>query len=143
MYATIKMDMNSKKFLENVKSDILYRLEQMEGETEYLCDIGFKLTETENCNGSWYCSSYKATEEVKSNFDIFGKAAEYMRDNWCDTTNPFLETELFHVKAMICIYENTFNAAVSSFDEWNDEIEINEEFVQRVKEAFEDVYNIF
>lgn len=137
------LDMNSKKFLENVKADILYRLEQMEGETEYLCDIGFKLTESENCTGSWYCSNYKATKEIKENFDIFGEAADYMRDNWGDTTNPLLDTELFHVKAMIAIYENTFNTAVSGFDEWNDAIEINEKFIQRVKEALEEVNEIF
>lgn len=137
------MDMNSKKFLENVKSDILYRLEQMEGETEYLCDIGFKLTKEENFDGSWYRNRYQAVEEVKENFDIFVEAAEYMRDNWCDTTNPFLETEFFHVKAMICIYENTFNAAISDFDEWNSTVEINEEFIHRVEEALEDANDIF
>lgn len=135
--------MLNNSFLENVKADILDRLEQMEGETEYLCDIGFKLTESENCTGSWYCSSYKAAEEVKENFDIFGKAAEYMRDNWEDTTSPLLDAEIFHVKAMIAIYENTFNAAVSGFDEWNNAIEINMEFIQRVKEALEDVNEIF
>ena len=137
--------MNATKinFLESVKSDIIRRLEGIEGESMYLCDIGFELTMNENNTGSWYCSEFDAKNEIMENFELFGEAAEYMRDNFEDTTNPLLDTELFHVKAMIAIYESTFNAAVFDFDEWNEEIEIDDDFIERVREALESVNEIF
>ena len=125
------------EWFDGIKADVLERLENMEGREMYLCDVGFELTMYENTNGSWYCSAYKAREDIGQHFDEFGRIAEYMRDNFDDNTNVLLETELFHVRAMIALYEQTFNAAVSDFDEWNEQITIDAAFVDRVREALE------
>jgi len=127
------------QWFEGIKADIVDRLENMEGREIYLCDLGFELTMEENVNGSWYCSRARAWEEIAAHVEEYGEVAEYMRDNFEDNTNALLEPELFHVKAMIAIYEQTFNAAVSDFDEWNEEITIDAAFIDRVREALEDV----
>lgn len=127
-------------WFDDIKSDIISRLEEMEGEEKYLCDIGFSLTESENYNGSWYCNAYHAKEEIFSHWEEMGDIFEYMHDNWECNTNPFLESEKFHCQAMICLYEQVFNYAVCRFEEWDEQITIDDEFIQRVKDALEDVY---
>jgi hypothetical protein len=122
-------------WFEEIKSDIIDRLGEREGEEICLCDIGFELTISENNTGSWYCSTYKARQEIGEHWEEFGRIAEYMRDNLEDKTNPMLETELFHVRAMITLYEVTFSAAVGGFKEWNDHVEITAEFIERVRES--------
>ena len=131
--------MKNSVWFEDIKEDIISRLEDMTEQEQYLCDIGFFLTEYENTNGSWYCSTYKAKEEMQENWEEFGAIAEYMHDNWGCNTNPLLESEKFHCQAMICLYEQVFNYAVCDFDEWNEEITIDADFVERVKDALENV----
>ena len=126
-------------WFEEIKKDIPARLEDYEGTTRYVCDMGFMLTEGENVNGSWYCSRKAAQDEISQQMDEFGAIAEYMRQEWGDTTNPLLECELFHCKAMICVYESAFNAAVADFEEWNEQAEITPEFIARVREALEEI----
>ena len=122
-------------WFEEIKADIIDRLSEREGEKIYLCDIGFELTISENNTGSWYCSTHKARQEIGEHWEEFGRIAEYMHDNWGDKTNPMLETELFHARAMVTLYEATFSAAVGSFEEWNDQIEITAKFIERVRES--------
>lgn len=129
----------SRLWFESIKEDIVSRLEDMTGEEKYLCDIGFFLTETENANGSWYCSTYKAKEEISQHWEEFGVIAEYMHDVWGCTTNPLLESERFHCQAMNCLYEQAFNCAVCYFEEWNEQIAIDDELIERVKTALENV----
>ncbi|GHV47058.1 hypothetical protein FACS189499_03820 [Clostridia bacterium] len=43
-------------------------------------DVANRLTEDENVNGSWYCSTYKAREEVLNNLDFFDIVAEYAHE---------------------------------------------------------------
>lgn len=130
----------SRLWFESIKSDIISRLEDMTGEEKYLCDIGFSLTESENVNGSWYCSSYKAKEEIFQYWEEFGVIAEYMNSEWECNTNPMLESEKFHCQAMICLYEQAFNHAVCDFEEWNEQVTIDDDFIQRVKDALENAY---
>ena len=117
----------------NIKSDMIDRLSDMEDREIYLCDIGFELTYSENTTGSWYCNAFKARQEIGEHWHEFGLIAEYMHDNWEDSTNPLLDPELFHVRAMICLYECLFNHAVRNRDDWNDEITIDSDFIESVK----------
>lgn len=131
--------MNTRAWFEDIKENIINRLEELEGNEYYVSDIGFTLTETENANGSWYCSAWKAEQEVAEHFRQYDAIAEYMRDEFEDRTNPLLETELFHCKAMICLYEQAFNCAVCDMPEWNDQITVDAAFIDRVKEALQPV----
>jgi hypothetical protein len=123
----------------NIKLDMIDRLGDMEGREICLCDIGFELTYSVNTTGSWYCSTFKARQEIGEHWQEFGLIAEYMRDNWEDTTNPLLDSELFHVRAMICLYERLFDHAVRNRDDWNDEITIDSDFIESVKSEMPDI----
>lgn len=126
------------KWFDAIKADMIERLEDMEGREIYVCDIGFELTYSENTTGSWYCSTYKAREEIGEHWHEFGLIAEYMHENWGDDTNPLLDSEKFHVRAMICLYERLYDHAVYNRTDWNDEITIDSDFIASAKAAITD-----
>ena len=56
----------SKEFTDLVKQEVKERIRNYVGQKHYICDFGFLLTEYENCNGSWFCSTYEAKEFILS-----------------------------------------------------------------------------
>ena len=133
------------ELLKSIIEDIPDRLDDYIGTREYKEEIAYLLTESENANGSWYCSEYKAEQEIKKNFELCGDFVKWHKDIFGDefTYNPFLETENFHCCMMICAYENVFNQAVSDHKKWNEEIEINDKFIEYVADHLKSVENIF
>ena len=129
--------------LEEIKKDIIERLNERIGQEHYLCDLGMILTENENANGSWYCSEYQAKEEIEENFDLCSDFSEWHNDIYGEYKNPFGDPENFHCCMMICAYENVFNQAVSDHKKWNEKIEITEKFIEYIKEHLKDVNEIF
>ena len=130
--------------LESIKGKVIDELNERIGQIHYLCDLGTTLTESENTDGSWYCSSYKAKEDIVDNFDFCGAFYEWHKDNFgkAISYNPFEETELFHCNMMIFAVENAFSYALNKTEYselWNDEFEITEEFVNAIEEAIEDI----
>lgn len=128
--------------LENIKDFIITELKNRSGERYYLCDIGMELSSNENCNGSWYCSTYKAEEEVKENWDFCKSFFEYYKNEFGTCLNPF-DTENFHCVMMICAVQNAFNLTVNEIDEltefWNDKIEINDEFISKIETGLQNL----
>lgn len=137
--------MNTKLFMANIEKDIIDRLKDIKGETMYAYDIGMELTMCENNNGSWYCSEKEAMDEISENFEMFHIIAEYMRENLGIDTNVMLDPELFHVQAMITLYDATFQAALSKMRCEDDEITIDNNFIREIKDELIDIefYDVF
>ena len=128
--------------LESIKNKVVEELNDRIGQTYYLCDLGMILSEDENANGSWYCSTFKAKEEVKNNFEFCGSFVEFYHSNIGDLLNPFDDVETFHCKMMTFAIENAFQYALNKTeysDLWDDEFEITEEFVNEIEKAIEDI----
>ena len=128
--------------LEIIKEKVIDELNERIGQTVYLCDLGMELSESENVNGSWYCSRYKAEEEVKANFDTCGKFVEWHKMNFGETLNPFDDVEKFHCIMMVFAVEGAFSSALNNTeysDLWNEKVEITEEFAKAIETALNDV----
>lgn len=130
--------------LEAIKGKVIDELNERIGDTVYLCDLGMELSESENADGSWYCSNYKAKEDIVDNFDFCGAFYEWHKDNFDEVIsyNPFEETELFHCSMMIFAVSNAYDYALNKTkysDLWNEEVEITEEFVKEIEKAIEDI----
>lgn len=132
------------KIVEEIKEFIVNKLGDYEGSEYYLCDLGMTLSDGENADGSWYCSTYQAKQEVIENWDLCGEFYNYYKDNFGDTEgleNPFDDVEKFHCQMMIFAVSNSFCWAVSqienysSHDIWNDKIEITEDFIVEIEKA--------
>ena len=128
--------------LEIIKEKVIDELNERIGQTVYLCDLGMELSESENVNGSWYCSRYKAEEEVKANFDTCGKFVEWHKMNFGETLNPFDDVEKFHCIMMFFAVEGAFSSALNNTeysDLWNEKVEITEEFAKAIETALNDI----
>ena len=128
--------------LETIKGKVINELNEKIGQNVYLCDLGMELSESENANGSWYCSSYKAEEDVKANFDLCKSFVDWYNSNIGGVLNPFDDVEKFHCIMMIFAVENAYNSALNNTeysDLWNEETEITEEFVKAIETALNDV----
>lgn len=141
-------------FLDKIKQEVKERLPNYLGQFYYPCDLGSKLTENENCNGSWYCSAYEAKEDIRKYLDEYG---EYQ--TWYHTTYGEVDwfesepddyhhsIESVHCRMMICAVENcfdaAFNAAFGNSDIWNENTEINQEFIDKINKGLEEVDEIW
>lgn len=128
--------------LEAIKGKVIDELNERIGETVYLCDLGMELSESENANGSWYCSTFKAKEEVKNNFEFCGCFVDFYQSEFGEILNPFDDVEKFHCIMMIFAVEGAFSYALNKTEYselWNDEFEITEEFVKEIEKAIEDI----
>ena len=122
-----------------VKQDIIDRMSEYTGrESVYVSDIGYLITECENANGSWYCSTFKAKEDLKNSFDEFGLIYECMRQNFDYDENPFIEPEKAHCAMMITLYVETIAYAFSKLD-IDDEVDITDDLIKQLEEVFESV----
>lgn len=128
--------------LETIKGKVIDELKERIGQTVYLCDLGMTLSESENANGSWYCSRYKAEEEVKNNFNFCGEFVDWYKDNFGETLNPFNDVELFHCTMMFFAVEGAFSCALNKTEYselWDEKFEITKEFVDEIEKAIEDI----
>lgn len=128
--------------VEEIKSFIIDKLNDLEGNIFYLCDIERILSESENVDGTWTYSAAQAEKEIIDNWDFCGSFYEYYKANFGTTPeNPFENPEKFHCQMMIEAVIGAFNYAVnntenySSYDVWYDETEITEEFIEEIETA--------
>ena len=148
--------MISKEFLDLVKQEVKDRIRNYLGTYHYPCDYGFLLTESENCNGSWFCSQYEAREFIKKYFEDFEEYQSWYRFTFGEPEWFEAEPDDYHhdiesvqCRMMIEAVEQCFNAAFSkAFDDdeediWNTKIEITEEFCDKIENALEEVDEIW
>lgn len=102
--------------ISDVVKDIKERLEERIGDEYYLCDLGMELTQSENCDGSWFCSTWKAEQAIKDNFDLVKNFTKWYKDNFGEKIDMFEDIEKNHCVFMIFLYENIFNQACWNLD---------------------------
>lgn len=146
----------SKEFTDLVKQEVKERIRDHVGQEHYICDFGFLLTEYENCNGSWFCSTYEAKEFVKKYFDDFEDYQGWYRCNfgepeWFESEPDDYHHDIESVQCRMMIYavEECFNNAFDiAFENdkdniWNSKIEITQDFCDKIEKALEEVEEIW
>jgi len=98
-----------KEYFDVFEQDIIDRLNNMDDSSQFIDNIAYMITDHERADGSWYCDSYRAVQEIGTHFDFI---REYMLDR-CDYEeimcwNPILEPESFHLSFMINLYASIF-----------------------------------
>ena len=128
--------------LETIKGKVIDELNERIGSEFYLCELGMDLSTYENANGSWYCSSFKAQEEIKNNFDFCDKFIEWHKITFGELLNPFKNIEEFHCILMIFAVDNIFSLALNKteyINSWQEDFIITEEFVKAIEMALNDI----
>lgn len=110
--------------------------------------------ETENANGSWYCSAYKAKEDIREYLDEFFEFQEWYRKNFgvpiifeSDAEDYHNSPECVHcswfIFAVEAVFNSAFDKAYGNTDIWNKKIEITQDFIDKVIEGLEEVDSIW
>ncbi len=107
------------------------------GQDVEICDLGMMLSEGENANGSWYCSTHKAEQDL----DEFGRdsVAEFIEDYQSEfgdkpQYDAYCEPESFHCLMMIMGVEKLLNESDTIQEHWNENIELTQEMVDQIIE---------
>jgi hypothetical protein len=123
------------KYHELCKQHIIDTLPDYEGETVEACDLGHDLTDSENVNGSWYCSTYKAEQDL----DSFGRSivAEFLQDYESEfggkpQWDAFTDPENFHCLMMIIGVEKMLNDTQTIQDAWNKKIKLTKKVIKQI-----------
>lgn len=110
------------------------------GQDVEISDLGMMLTESENADGSWHRSTYKAEQDL----DSFGRdaVAQFMDDYKSDfgekpQWDAYTEPEQFHCLMMIMGVERTLNESDTIQDHWNENVALTKKMVKQIIEEIE------
>ena len=130
-------------FFDYCKEHLLQRLDEYEGTTQYVCDLGYTLCESENINGTLTFSTYEAKQYLKEWWDECGEYLEYENLNFGENRhNPFENPEAYMVCMVIQGVRSILDQCNSINQSWNDRVELNEEFLEKLREEIEEVTEI-
>ena len=131
------MDDTRLREFEAIKSDIIERLEERQGEQAYMCDLGFQLTESENNTGAWLIGIYQSREYMADNALFIADVLASLDDSLAPACDPFNEPEKYLCIVMLNAYEHVWSAALSTTPDWDEHVEIGSAFIENVKAEFE------
>ncbi len=124
--------MKTSTFTQDLKSQIIDRLNDYAGNSYYACDLAQTLFEGENVNGSVLCNTWQTKEFIKANFDLFGDLVEYVKDNLDMTLNPFQEPEKAHVWLLLEASQSILSKLPTIDKNWNDNIELTPKMIKKL-----------
>jgi len=124
--------MKNKTFTEDLKNQIIDRLNDYSGNSYYCCDLSSTLFEGENANGSVLCNTYQTKEFIKANFDLFGDLVEYVKNNMDFILNPFNEPEKAHVCLLLEASQSILLKLPTIDKEWNNQIELTPKMIKKL-----------
>lgn len=128
-------------FEKEIIDDLINKLDDYKGTTNYGCDLAYTLFEGYNVDGSVTYSTYDAREWIKKHFSDLGDVVENMKFNGLDVANVFDEPEKF----MVQVYLETASSVLSRCefidDYWNDKFELDETNIVNIKTQLEALKN--
>lgn len=98
-------------------------------------ELWVQLTESENANGSWYCSRYQAEQDL----DSFGRdtVAQFIEEYEIEygqkpEYDAYAQPELFHCLMMIMGINNMLNQSSFIGDHWDENIILTQKHVDTI-----------
>lgn len=121
-----------------VIKELIDRLYDYEGVSEYGCDLAYKLLESYNYDGTMTYSTAEAKKWIQNYFDEIGEVYEKLKGQGIiDNVNPFDEPEKFQV--IIFMEASSYLIGKCNFIEknWNNEITLNKKNIATIKKQLE------
>ena len=113
--------------------EMIEHLQEMEGQVVYGCDLGFRLFENENCNGSYTCNAYESSQWIKEYWDYLGEVVEdYEFDYGELPVNPFDNAEVFQIQIILHMASRLVTESDFVEKNWDAEIEFTSDIIQTI-----------
>lgn len=123
-----------------VLAEMLEKLPEWEGTTIYISDIGYKLFETEDIDGSYTYSTYRAIEWIKEmDWDDFNDVVNEYEGSWSVFANPIEEPEKFQVQIIITVADSLSNSSRFVSEHWDDVITLTPEVISTINAEWTEV----
>ena len=98
-----------KEYFDVFEQDIIERLSGMTDTPKFVGDLAYMITDHENADGSWFCYTDRAVQEIGTHFNFIRK---YMLDrfdyDYIDCCDLIIDPETFHCRFMIDLYTSIF-----------------------------------
>ena len=116
-----------------VMQEMMWHLEDLEGQVVYGCDLAFKLFENENVTGSYTCNAYEAGKWLKEYWDYLGEIVKDYEFNYGELpANPFNNSEIFQVQIILHVASSLVAKSDYIEEHWNEEIELKSEVIKKI-----------
>lgn len=131
-------------YVDYIKEFIEETLPEYEGTCLYACDLGYKLTEKINTNGTATFNRAEAIKYIKEWFDEAAEVYNYQVENYGEACqNPFENPEAW----MVCMIIEGVNSVLSQCslidEQWNEEgFELTKENIQTIIDYVKEVESI-
>ena len=123
--------MTLKQFMVDAITD---KLEEMEGQEVYGCDLGYQLFEEANVNGSYTCDAFEAQKWIREHFDELGEVVEDIKFNLGAESVPncFDNPEAFQVVCMLELSATLIGQCQTVDENWNNTMELTPETIKQI-----------
>lgn len=133
-------------FIDDIKDTIIDKLSEYEGVSTYVSDFGYTMTEYENANGSWLMYYDECKKFICENFDECSDFFDYYQSEFGVGLNPFEDdgnkfTTVMFIEAVESVYAQAMNNQ-DKYD-WNDEVTVDQEFINTVISALDSVTRLW
>ena len=120
-----------------VKEEIEIRLKDLVGNNVYLEELGYKLFENENINGTYSYNRYDSIQWIKDYFEELDEVIEeYEYELGYSVPNPFGEPEKFQLIIILYISNKlVYNAIWNTNLEPDSEIELTNDIINTILEV--------
>lgn len=115
-----------------VKDLIEEKLDQYKDQSIYGCDLGYKLFEGENVDGSFTYSTYWSIEIIHKYWYDFGEIYEYYKNMTGSDLNPFESAESFVVIMLLEESQKLIGGLDYVVKHWDDKITLNQKTINKI-----------
>ena len=117
----------AKQIFKNWITDAMIdEIKELEGIEIYGADLGYRVFERANIDGSYTCNAWKAEQWIKKYFSDLGEIVEEIKNNLGaeSVPNVFDSPEIFQVVIMLECSQYLISQCELVDEHWNDEIEL-------------------
>ena len=116
-----------------VLKEMMWHLEDLEGQVVYGCDLAFKIFEDANYTGSYTCNAYKSNQWIKEYWDYIGEIVEeYKYELGEYPNNCWNNPEGFQVQIILFMASNLVAESAYIEEHWNEEIEFTSDIIEKI-----------
>lgn len=124
-----------------VIDEMIDKIYDMEGRTEYGCELGYAIFESANIDGSYTYNTQESIEWIGKYFSELGPVVEDTIANIGENIfpNPFNNPEAFQVAVMLEVSSQLIAQCPSTMEHWDDGIDLTKETIETIVKELEEL----
>lgn len=118
---------------------IMAELEELEGQEVYGADLGYKVFERYNVDGSYTYSTNEAIKWIGEFFSEIGDVTDNLEEEGLEYPNPFKEPETFQLVVMLNVASEILGQCETVTAFWDDEFILDNTTIKQITKELETI----